>query len=683
MTNQAPILQVRDLKSYFTTRLGPARAVDGISFDIYPGEIYALVGESGCGKSVTALSILQLLARPAGYIAGGQILYQGRDIARYPPVRMRKIRGKEISMIFQEPMTALNPVFTVGNQVNEAIKLHDRVRAADARKRGIAMLDQVGIPDAEACYDVYPHQLSGGMRQRVMIAMALVCRPKLLIADEPTTALDVTIQAQILELLRDLRQKTGAAVLLITHDMGVVRENADRVGVMYAGRMAEEAPVDRLFAQPAHPYTELLMRALPTQVQRGRRLDTIKGMAPKATEVIPGCPFANRCPLVLSYCAEKALQRTVLEPGHCVFCHLFPVAENEQRAPIRRQPGDIQTPAAGASATVLQIQNLKTYFPIRKGFFKRTVGYVRAVDGVSMELRRGETIALVGESGCGKTTLGKSIVRLLTPMSGSILYADADLATLKQRSLKPTRKRIQFVFQDPFSSMDPRQVIADLIAEGMQTHHIGANHAERVKRAEELLERVGMDRAGIHRYPHEFSGGQRQRIVLARALATNPELIICDEPTSALDVSVQAQILNLLKDLQNEFGLSYIFITHNLSIVEYLADRIAVMYLGRVVEEGKAEQILGRPRHPYTRVLLSAAPHADAAAARKKIVIEGDIPSPANPPRGCHFHPRCPFAVADCKRIDPALETAKGDDPDHRAACIRKDELDLTAAVPG
>ena len=670
-----PILQVRNLKSYFRTRLGPARAVDGVSFDIHPGEIYALVGESGCGKSVTALSILQLLARPAGAIAGGEILYQGNNIAAYPPVRMRSIRGNEISMIFQEPMTALNPVFTVGNQINEVLVLHNRMSVSEARRQGIAMLDQVGIPDAGACYDTYPHQLSGGMRQRVMIAMALVCKPRLLIADEPTTALDVTIQSQILQLIRELRRKTGTAVLLITHDMGVVRQNADRVGVMYAGRMAEEAPVDRLFAKPEHPYTELLMRALPTRVQRGRRLDTIKGLVPKATDVIPGCRFANRCPLARSWCADRPLDRTLIEAGHCVYCHLFAGDGRCPREPMERLPGQVHMSIADSSSTVLRIRSLKTHFPIKKGFFKRTVGHVRAVDGVSMELGRGETIALVGESGCGKTTLGKSIVRLLDVTEGNILYRGADLASMRQRALKPSRKRIQFVFQDPFSSLDPRQMIADVITEGMLTHRIGTGSAERIRRAGELLGRVGMDPAGIHRYPHEFSGGQRQRIVLARALATEPELIICDEPTSALDVSVQAQILNLLKDLQNEFGLSYIFITHDLSIVEYIADRIAVMYLGRVVEEGGSEQILQRPRHPYTRALLSAAPRIDAETGPKKIVVEGDIPSPANPPCGCHFHPRCPFAVDECRRIDPVLETMEDDAADHRAACIRKDEL--------
>ncbi|MBN1515174.1 ABC transporter ATP-binding protein [Candidatus Sumerlaeota bacterium] len=649
-----PLLQVRDLKAYFTTRKGPARAVDGVSFDIHPGETFALVGESGCGKSVTALSILQLLPRPAGYIAGGEILFGGRDIAKLPPVEMRKIRGNDISMIFQEPMTALNPVFTVGQQINEVLILHQRMNTAQATRRGIEMLDQAGIPSPDACYNEYPHQLSGGMRQRVMIAMALACKPKLLIADEPTTALDVTIQAQVLALIRDLQKETGTAVLLITHDMGVVREQAHRVAVMYAGKQVEEAPVERLFAEPAHPYTELLMRALPSRTLRGRKLETIPGLVPQATQEIAGCRFHTRCPVKLEHCPHQPPKTEQITSSHLVACHLFTAAELQARAQIGAQLADAPASSIKEEAA-LEARELQTWFPIRKGILKRTVGHVRAVDGVTITIRKGETLALVGESGCGKTTVGKTIIRLLEPTGGSVLYQGTDLSSLSRAEMKPYRKRIQFVFQDPFSSLNPRRMISETLVEAMETHGIGANHKERLDKAGFYLERVGLDADMMHRYPHEFSGGQRQRVVLARALATDPDLLICDEATSALDVSVQASILNLLKDLQSEFGLSFLFITHDLSVVEYLADRVAVMYLGRIVEEGKTEEIFKAAKHPYTVALLSAVPQIAAEDQRKKIILEGDVPSPVKPPSGCHFHPRCPQVLAQCKTAYPGV----------------------------
>ncbi|MFC1462574.1 dipeptide ABC transporter ATP-binding protein [Verrucomicrobiota bacterium] len=661
-------LRVDNLRTYFRTAEGTAKAVDGVSFGVRPGETYALVGESGCGKSVTALSILQLVPKPAGYIAGGTVHLGDEQISSLPPVAMRRIRGNGISMIFQEPMTALNPVFTVGNQISEGIILHQRLSKADARKKSIDMLDKVGIPDPEQRYNEYPHQMSGGMRQRVMIAMALACQPEVLIADEPTTALDVTIQSQILSLVTKLQQELGTAVLLITHNMGVVKENADRVGVMYAGRTVEEASRDRIFAVPSHPYTRLLLRAIPSRGKRGQELVTIKGMVPKATEFPAGCRFSTRCPFVMDRCRTEEPRPCTIADGHSVECFLFdngspvrdvaPDAVDEAPAPL---------PQAEPDRVRLEVNDLKMYFPIKKGVLRRIVGHVKAVDGVSLKVHKGETLALVGESGCGKTTVGKCLVRLLDPTGGSVRFRGRDLARLSRALVKDFRREIQMIFQDPFSSLNPRLMIGETVTEGMETHGIGTSRAEREQKLEALLPKVGLapDMAG--RYPHEFSGGQRQRIGLARALAVDPELVICDEATSSLDVSVQAQILNLLKGLQRELGLSYLFITHDLSVVRYLADRVSVMYLGRIVEEGTTEEIFGDTRHPYTRALLSAVPQVDETEGRKRIVLEGDVPSPVNPPSGCHFHPRCPDAKPECAKAYPESVSFT---ETHRCHCI-------------
>ncbi len=658
MTEPA-LLEVENLQTYFKTGAGIARPVDGVSFSIQAGETFALVGESGSGKSVTALSILQLLAKPAGYIAGGSIRFRGREISKLPPREMREIRGNQISMIFQEPMTALNPVFTIGNQIVEVLKLHQNLTGEASRRRAVEALADVGIPDPERRFHEYPHQMSGGMRQRVMIAMALACRPDLLIADEPTTALDVTIQAQILQLMREMRGEYGAAVLLITHDMGVVRENADHVGVMYAGRIVESASREELFARPSHPYTQLLLRSLPSRGTRGRRLATIEGMVPKPTDFPPGCRFSNRCPFAMERCHTTPPPIFEVMAGHAASCFLL-----DPSAKAASTVAALELPVAPPSALQrdvvrLRVQNLQTHFPIRKGVFQRVVGQVKAVDGVNLTIRKGETLALVGESGCGKTTVGKTLVRLLDASGGSMEFHDdrtgvtADLAALLPAQLKPFRRRIQMVFQDPFSSLNPRLMVGETILEGMETHGIGESRAWRENRVADLMAHVGLDPAMATRYPHEFSGGQRQRVGVARSLAVDPELLICDEATSSLDVSVQAQILNLLKDLQSELGLSYLFITHDLSVVQYLADRVSVMYLGRVVEEGTSEEIFASARHPYTRALLSAVPVVDAETGRKRIVLEGDVPSPITPPQGCHFHPRCPEARPECREAYP------------------------------
>lgn len=653
-----PLLSVRELKTYFRTREGVARAVDGISFDIHQGQTFALVGESGCGKSVTALSIMQLIPEPAGYIAGGEIFYKDTDIVRLSEWEKRRIRGNEISMIFQEPMTSLNPVLTIGDQIMEAIRLHQNLGRSAARDKAAEMLDLVGIPSPNQKLKEYPHQFSGGMKQRVMIAIALSCQPGLLIADEPTTALDVTIQAQVLSLIHDLQQETGTAVLLITHDLGVVAETAERVAVMYAGKIVEVADGKALFESPCHPYTEKLLESLPTRQKRGYALQTISGRVPKATDYLPGCRFADRCHRAVGNdCREAVPELVEVTPGHQVACYQHSDAKRKQPEPQSNMTSPM-TPSVehgvpNAEHPILQTMGLKVYFDIKKGLFKKTVGHVRAVDGVDLNIQKGSTLALVGESGCGKTTLGMGLLQLIRPTDGSVIYDNVDLMELRRKELLPYRRKLQIIFQDPYSALNPRMMVGQIIQEGMAAHGIGSGKAEREERAREVMSKVGLDPDMIHRYPHEFSGGQRQRIGIARCLAVDPEFIICDEATSALDVSVQAQILNLLKDLQRELGLTYLFITHDLSIVEYFADEVMVMYLGRIVERGATEEIFDDTTHPYTRALLSAIPRIDPRNSRKTIQLEGDVPSPANPPAGCHFHPRCSHVMPVCREEYP------------------------------
>jgi len=652
------LLCVRDLKTYFRTKEGPARSVDGVSFDIDEGETVALVGESGSGKSVTALSIIQLLPQPAGYHAGGSIEYRGRDIGRLSEIEKRKLRGREISMIFQEPMTSLNPVLTVGFQITEPLIRHQRLDHAEARKKALEWLEQVNIPDPEQRFGEYPHQLSGGMKQRVMIAMALACEPGLLIADEPTTALDVTVQAQILDLMRELQDKKGTAVLLITHDLGVVAEIADRVAVMYAGRIVESAVRQGILHNPAHPYTVKLLQSLPSLEQRDRSLQTIEGRVPPPTRFPAGCRFADRCHVVQDQCRNVDPVLVPVEEAHTAACILY----DEQRQDVRRMtpeevrkppPPRPQLPDTLSERTLIRLQGLEVHFPIRRGVLKKIVGYVKAVDGVDLDISQGKTLALVGESGCGKTTLGKALLQLIRPTGGSVLVDGQDLRVLNRGALHPYHRRLQVIFQDPYSSLNPRIMVGEIIMEGMAAHGIGRNRGEREERVRQILTQVGLDPDMLNRYPHEFSGGQRQRIGIARCLAVDPEFIVCDEVTSALDVSVQAQILNLLENLQRDLGLTYLFITHNLAVVEYLADEVAVMYLGRIVERGKTREVFRKPRHPYTQALLSAVPRIDPASGVEKIRLSGDVPSPTNPPAGCHFHPRCPRVMPRCREQYP------------------------------
>ena len=656
-----PLLRVDSLKTYFRTPEGIALAVDGVSFEIQHNEIFAIVGESGCGKSVTALSISQLVPQPTGFIAGGEIHYKGREITQLPEVEKRKIRGNEIAMIFQEPMTSLNPVFTVGNQILEAIRQHQEIGGNAAKNAAIEMLDLVGIPEPTRRFEEYPHQLSGGIRQRVMIAIALSCQPGLLIADEPTTALDVTIQAQILELIKQLQREFGMAVLLITHDLGVVSEIADRIAVMYAGKIVETAEWRTLYHNPRHPYTAKLFDSLPSRQKRGDALQTIQGRVPQATQYPEGCRFADRCPQVMNDCDTILPPSIQIETGHHTACHLY----NPDFNPLDDTTEMAADPTSTVRATsiapkpdvagepFIRLNNLRVHFPIVKGILKRKIGYVYAVDGVNLTIPKGKTLALVGESGCGKTTFGKAVLRLGVPIQGEIRYHDVDLAQLSKSEFHPYRRKLQIIFQDPYSSLNPRAMVGQTIREGMTTHGLGANRSEREDRVRELMQRVGLSPDMVNRYPHEFSGGQRQRIGIARCLAVEPEFIVCDEATSALDVSVQAQILNLLNELQDDLNLTYLFITHNLAVVEYLADEVAVMYLGRIVEQGTTEDVFDRPKHPYTRALLSAVPKVDPETGIERIQLEGDVPSPINPPKGCHFQPRCPEAMPHCSEAYP------------------------------
>ncbi len=643
------MLKVRDLKAGFAAGRQVLTAVDGISFDLAAGETLALLGESGCGKSATALALLRLLPA-AGRILGGQVHFDGRDLLQLPEAEMRGVRGSGMAMIFQEPATSLNPVLTVGRQIGEVLEKHRGLNDAAAQARALGLLQAVGIADAPRRLGEYPFQLSGGMKQRVMIAVALAGEPRLLIADEPTTALDVTIQAQILDLLRRLQAERGMGMLLITHDLGVVAQMAQRIGVMYAGEIVEEAPRERFFTQPRHPYTQKLFAALPDMTRRGTRLETIIGQVPPLARMPSGCRFAARCPQAVAICHETSPAWVELGGGQRVRCHLQPAPHS----PLPPAGEGGATPEEGGEKALLTVADLCVHFPIRRGFFQRTVGYVKAVDGVSLQLARGRTLALVGESGCGKTTVGKGILQLIRPTGGAAQLDGRELTGLTRSTLRPLRRRMQMIFQDPFASLNPRMTVGEIIAEGMGALDI-ARADEQAAAIAALLQQVGLDAAAAQRYPHEFSGGQRQRIAIARALAVQPELIVCDEPTSALDVSVQAQILNLLKSLQDELQLSLLFITHNMAVVEFIAHEVAVMYLGRIVERGLVDEVLHSPRHPYTQALLSAVPSARLEARPEIIRLSGETPSPANPPKGCHFHPRCAHATERCYSNYPAL----------------------------
>ncbi|CAN5301906.1 dipeptide ABC transporter ATP-binding protein [soil metagenome] len=619
------MLSLEHVRTEIDSSQGIVVAVDNVTLDIQRGETFALVGESGSGKSVTALSISRLLPINAR-VAQGHVVLNDADLADLPESRMREVRGAQVSMIFQEPGTSLNPVMTVGRQVVEAIELHTPLRGAQAKAAAIDWLKRVGIPRADTRFDAYPFQMSGGQKQRVMIAIALAAEPELLIADDPTTALDVTVQKQILELLQDLQRERHMAILLITHDLGVVSQVADRVGLMYAGQLVEVAPAAEFFARPSHPYARCLLAALPDVDKRGKQLEAIAGSVPALNQPFGGCRFAPRCHSAVPFCSSQVPEVYDIGARHGVRCFGFdpasPVTLAEPAELVRAEPLGSAVPLLDTLSDVaehkriLSVDHLNVRFPIRGGLLQRTTGFVEAVQDVSFDLAAGETLALVGESGCGKTTTGKAILQLLrgsAQVTGRAVLDGVDLMTAQGSALRRVRRDLQVIFQDPYGSLNPRMRVGEILEEGMLSLRPESTPSSRHASITALLDQVGLPQNAMLKYPHEFSGGQRQRVAIARALAVEPRLIICDEPTSALDVSVQAQILNLLKGLQRELGVAYLFITHNIGVVEYMAGRVAVMQNGRIVEAGISTDVLSRPQNDYTRTLLESVPRVRVA----------------------------------------------------------------------
>jgi peptide/nickel transport system ATP-binding protein len=660
-----PLIEINDLNVRFSTSHGIVQAVEGLSYSVSPGEMVAIVGESGSGKSVSALAIMRLLANTA--TTRGSIRFGGRDLLTLSGEEMRRIRGREIAMIFQEPMTSLNPVLKIGLQIMEPLLIHLNMDQASARARAIELLTLVGITDPESRLAQYPHQLSGGMRQRVMIAIGLACNPKLLIADEPTTALDVTIQAQILELMKDLSRRLHVAVVLITHNLGIVARYADRVNVMYAARLVESGTAERVFSRPLHPYARGLLTAVP-RLDRGRsaKLATIEGAPPNLLAPPSGCRFRPRCRFSIDKCLEEP-PYVEGEAGHVAACHR--VSEIDALDPLQaRVPSSAKVESEGRDAApVLDIVHAKKYFPVRAGFLRKPK-LVRAVDDVTIDIKPGETLGLVGESGCGKSTLGRIVLRLDEPTAGTIRFDGVDLGTLDREGMTGVRKQMQVIFQDPYSSLNPRMTVGQIIGEPISVHGI-LPKPQINDRVAELLQVVGLFPYMAARYPHELSGGQRQRVGIARALAVNPRVIVCDEAVSALDVSIQGQVINLLEELQQSLGLTYLFIAHDLAVVRHISSKVAVMYLGRIVEYAPAEELFANPKHPYTQALLAAAPVPDPVIerTRPRTIIKGELPSPLNPPKGCVFHPRCPLATEECRQGVPASRELG---PRHAVACI-------------
>lgn len=660
-----PLLSVKNLAVTFPNAGNPVHAVRDISYQVGRGEFLGIVGESGSGKSVSSLAVMGLL--PDSAEVSGEITFDGNPLLTMRDRELSRIRGKQMSMIFQDPLSALTPVYTIGQQIAEALQLHDKAlsdKAAEAR--AIELLKIVGIPAPERRIKAFPHEFSGGMRQRVMIAMAIANDPKLIIADEPTTALDVTIQAQILEVLQKAKDLTGAAVVLITHDLGVVAGNVDRIAVMYAGRIVEQGDVYSTFEAPRMPYTIGLLRSVPNMLTiASERLVPLEGRPPALSNLPQGCPFADRCPAAVAVCreVEPDLAPVEGEPSRQAACHRAgEIARGELKAnEIFPRPEFTHAKSDHGDEVILNVKDLVHHFPLTRGsVFKKQIGVVKAVDGVSFDLRPGETLGLVGESGCGKTTTILDVLEMVQPQAGSIEITGLDVSTLTRQQRKSLKSDIQIVFQDPMAAIDPRMPISDIVGEPLTVHKVPAQ--ERSDRVSEMLELVGLDPDMASRYPHEFSGGQRQRIGVARALITNPKILVLDEPVSALDVSVQAGVINLLEDLRDAFGLSYLFVAHDLAVVRQIADRIAVMYLGRIVEYGPVDEVYESPKHPYTRALMSAVPvpNPEQERARQRIILDGDLPSPADDITGCNFQSRCPLyrllgesEQLQCRTSDP------------------------------
>ena len=723
-----PVLEVEALKTQFFTDDGPVRAVDGVSFTVAAGEALGIVGESGSGKSVTAMSLMRLLEEPARIVAG-RIAFLGRDVLAMSQSELRKLRGGGMAMVFQDPMTSLNPVLRIARQLTETMVVHGRYGEREAGERGVKLLGRMGITTPQRAVNSYPHQFSGGMRQRVALAMGMSNEPSLLIADEPTTALDVTIQAQILELLRELNRDFGTAIVLISHDLGVIASVCSRVVVMYAGEVVEEGPAEAILSDPKHPYSWALINAVPRldrEPLNGKRLVAIEGAPPDPLEEPKGCRFAPRCPFRIERCDEHpelsavgperksrcwvtqaggSLSTPQVAPTNGRATASSPAREADpssraERSPSPRLreegraegPGEHGSAPANAhqaphppsaapplgrpllasgerlAASLLEVSGLVKHFALPKRGFFEAHRYVHAVDGVDLEVRRGETVGLVGESGCGKSTLARLILRIHRPDSGSIRFGGEEIAQASPAAIRPLRRRLQMVFQDPYASLNSRMTVGEMLEEPLRLHGIAASANEARERIGELLATVRMSPKAAARYPHEFSGGQRQRISIARALAARPEFIVADEPISALDVNIQAQILNLMLQLQQELGLTYLFIAHDLAVVRHISDRVVVLYLGKVAEVAPARDLFEAPLHPYTRYLISAVPIPDAAIERERehLRLEGEPPSAVDPPTGCRFRTRCPLAQAICAEAAPPLAQHR---PGHFAAC--------------
>jgi peptide/nickel transport system ATP-binding protein len=661
----AAVLSVRNLRTEFRMRSANVVAVDDVTFEISEGECVGLVGESGCGKTTIGLSIMRLLQNN-GHVIGGSIEHVGKDLAALSEEEMQKVRGNEIAFIPQDPMTSLNPTMNIGRQIAEGYIQHRGVSPEEGRERALEVLRLVEMPRPEERLSQFPHELSGGLRQRVIIAMALVCEPQLLIADEPTTALDVTIQAQILDLIDRLRRDLKMAVLLITHDMGVIAGRTDRVVVMYAGKKAESAATFDLFSQMRHPYTQALLNAVPKIEESDYRLLSIPGLPPDLSTELVGCRFADRCLYVTSKCREVEPPIEIAKDSRrhefaCFNPILGARVSTEER--VIAQHVDLRE-----APVLIELRDVVKLYPVRSnGLIRRKTGNVHAISDVSLVIRQGETFGLVGESGCGKTTTGKVMVGLETPTSGKLYYEGQDLHSLKGDKRRYARRNIQMMFQDPYSSLNPRQRVGSILEEPLEIQGVGSSK-ERQARVSELLNQVGLSSSALVRYPHEFSGGQRQRIGLARAIALKPKLLVADEPVSALDVSIQAQILNLIKDLQSELGLSLLMISHDLGVVRYMADTVGVMYLGKLVEVGPSDEIYRNPCHPYTRGLLDSVPKPFASEEPDdvQIKIQGELPSSVFPPSGCRFRTRCPRAQEICANEEPPFRQFG---TDHTAAC--------------